>query len=140
MSALPLDRSAAVALGLAGTALPFAGSAEAEAERWLRILRVHGEASLILSSVGVTEAPQGEREHEAEEHAPRLGGGEQDAVARVTDAACQRAAKRGADVIDTSDILIAVAEVYGDAFDRALRAHGTSRKEVLELLDVQSSA
>jgi hypothetical protein len=134
---LPLDRSAAVAVGLAGTAMPFAGSPEAEAERWLRILRVHGDASVILSSVGVTEAPQAEPEHDSGPPAEGRGDTEQDVLARVTDVARRRAGERGADAVDTSDLLMAVTRVYGDAFDHALRAHGSSRQEVLAVLEAQ---
>ena len=140
MTSLPLDPSAAVALGLAGTAMPFAGSADAEAERWLRILRVHGDASLILSSVGFTEAPR--EEPGAQSAPPETPGGEaeKDELERIRLAASEAAAQRGAHAVDTSDLLVAVARVYGDAFDRVLQAHGASREQVFELLDLESAA
>jgi len=133
-----LDRSAAVALGLAGTALPFADSPQAEVDRWLRILSVHGDASLILSSAGFTDAAAEAPTSDAGQ-GPAPGGVEEpDAVTRVSAAARARAVDRGAGVVETSDVLMAVAEVYGDAFDRVLRAHGSSQEEVLELLAVES--
>lgn len=130
-----------MALGIAATAMPFAGSSEAEAERWLRILRMHGDASLILSSLGVTEAPQeGQDQSEPGGGVPAPGGQagpEHDAVTRVTEEAERSAAGRGADLVETGDVLLAVARVYGDTFDRVLRAHGTSGEEVLQLLELR---
>ena len=52
-----LSRDAAMVLGLAGTALPFARTREDEAERWLRVLRLHGGVAGALQAVGVGEAP-----------------------------------------------------------------------------------
>ena len=43
--------------------------------------------------------------------------------------------RRGADRIATADVLMAVMDVYGDDFDRVLRAHGTDRDEMLERLN-----
>ena len=39
---IPLSQDAALVVALAGTAIPFAHSAEDEAERWLRAMRLHG--------------------------------------------------------------------------------------------------
>ncbi|HEY6780716.1 MAG TPA: hypothetical protein VI111_07175, partial [Thermoleophilaceae bacterium] len=44
-------------VALAGTAMPFAHSAEDEAERWLRALRLHGQVGSTLQALGVGEAP-----------------------------------------------------------------------------------
>ena len=44
-------------MALAGTAMPFAHSAEDEAERWLRALRLHGRVGATLQALGVGEAP-----------------------------------------------------------------------------------
>src|SRR5581483_9776453 len=57
--ALPFCTDAAMALGIASTAMPFAASRRAEALRWLRILRLHGEAARVLCALGVGEAPLG---------------------------------------------------------------------------------
>ena len=52
-----LSNDAAMVLGLAGTAMPFAGSREEEAERWLRVLRLHGDVSGSLQALGIGEVP-----------------------------------------------------------------------------------
>jgi len=62
---------------------------------------------------------------------------EHDAVTRVTEEAERSAAGRGADLVETGDVLLAVARVYGDTFDRVLRAHGTSGEEVMQLLELR---
>ena len=56
MSAGPaLAPDAAMVLGIASTAMPFARNREAEAERWLRLLRLHGEVGIALQALGVSE-------------------------------------------------------------------------------------
>ena len=135
MSSFPLERGAAMALGIAATAMPFAGSPQEEAERWLRILRTHGDSSLILSSVGVTEGSQEDSAADSQAAAPSGEVSPHDAVARVAEEAARRAAQRGGEQATTEDLLRAVIDVYGEVFDRVLRAHGTSRAEVLALLD-----
>ena len=124
------DIDAAMVLGMASTAIPFAISPEAEAERWLRILRLHGEAGAALQALGVSEGPL----EASEQHAAGAGAG-QDAVDRVGEIACAAATRRGGDCFGTVDVLRAVIEVYGEDFDRVLRAHGTDRAEVLERLE-----
>jgi hypothetical protein len=136
MSALPApDVDAALVLGMASTALPFARSPEAEAERWLRILRMHGQAGAALQSLGVSEAPI--EEGAAEEVHPAGEGEQRDMVATVTEEAVGLAAHRGASKVGADDVLVAVIQVYGDDFDNVLRAHGTDRYEVLERLGVE---
>src|SRR6185436_17963364 len=54
---IPLSQDAALVVALAGTAIPFAHSAEDEAERWLRAMRLHGQVGAILQALGVGEAP-----------------------------------------------------------------------------------
>lgn len=133
-----LAPDAAIALGIAATAMPFAGSVGAEAERWLRILRVHGEAGAALSALGVSEAPlDAPDEHESRSWADDDN---RDATSRVTAEAERIATRRGVNVIGTDDLLLAVMHVYGADFDRVLQAHGTDRDEVLERLDPPGSA
>jgi hypothetical protein len=129
-----LSQDAAIVLALAETAIPFAVSVEDEAERWVRLLRLHGQVGLALQSLGVGEAPLGTI---AQPHAVRvlrarpLG---EDPVADVTLAARRFAANRGARAAATVDVLFAVIGVYGRTFDRALYIRGTSVEELLERL------
>jgi hypothetical protein len=129
-----LSQDAAIVLALAETAIPFAISPEDEAERWVRLLRVHGQVGGALQALGVGEAPLSTT---AQPHAVRvlrsrpLG---QDPVADVTLAARRLAGKRGARLAGTVDILFAVIGVYGRTFDRALYIRGTSVEELLARL------
>lgn len=128
---------AAMVLGIAATALPFARTPEDEAERWLRVLRLHGEVGVALQALGVSEESLSEHANNAD----RDGAGDaapRDAVALVTERAVQIADERGAAGVATTELLMAVMEVYGDAFDRVLQAHGTDRDEVLARLDLQT--
>jgi uroporphyrinogen-III synthase len=126
---------AAIALGIASTAMPFARTRADEVERWLRVLRVHGQVGIALQALGVSEEPLpgrgrdvgGDREN---------AGGDHDAVALVTEHAVRLAAERGARALATTDILVAVMCVYGEDFDRALEVHGSDRDEVLERLGI----
>jgi hypothetical protein len=140
MSAPPaLDTDAAMVLGIASTAMPFARSAEAEAERWLRILRLHGEAGIALQALGVSEARlEDAAGGAAAERADRARTDDRDVVVAVSESATRIAAGRGMRTVATSDLLMAVIDVYGAAFDRVLRVHGTDRVEVLERLDAQT--
>jgi hypothetical protein len=130
-----VSRDAAMVLGLAGTAMPFARTREDEVERWLRVLRLHGDVAGVLQSVGIGESPL-QRPHKPVDspgltREPR----DSDAVEQVTGQAARIAAERGAATVASADVLRAVMEVYGDAFDRVLRSYGTDRNEVLERLD-----
>jgi hypothetical protein len=127
------DLDAALVLGMASTAIPFARSREAEAERWLRILRLHGEAGVALQALGVSEAPlEGVVAHDEVDEPEGSG----DIVGRVGDAAALAAARRNAPCFGTVDVLVAVIDVYGSEFNHVLRAHGTDRDEVLERIDL----
>lgn len=135
-----LAPDAAMVLGIAATAIPFARTPEDEAERWLRLLRLHGEVGNVLQSLGVSEDaitlhPENGRDPAASA-APgaAAGGGRPDVIALVCESAAQIAAERGAGGVATTDLLIAVLQVYGPVFEQALRAHGTDSDEVLERL------
>jgi hypothetical protein len=125
------DTDAAMVLGMASTALPFARTREAEAERWLRILRLSGQAGVALQALGVSEAPLESSHYEGSEQ-PQASG--EDMVVAVSAAALDAARGRGAHTARTSDVLIAVMQVYGEDFDRVLHVHGTDRDEVLQRL------
>ena len=129
---IPLSQDAALVVALAGTAIPFAHSAEDEAERWLRALRLHGQVGAILQALGVGEAPlmTGAESSDGVE-TPNLG---PDVLDDVTGRATQFAEARKAESVGTADILFAVFDVYGKRFDRALYLRGTSREELVERL------
>ncbi|MHB1809035.1 MAG: hypothetical protein ACYCU0_07035 [Solirubrobacteraceae bacterium] len=134
-----LAPDAAVALGIASTALPFAESAAAASESWLRILRLQGEAGVALQALGVGEGTI-ETEPEGQDDEPRAArDGDPHALSDVTDAAARIAGERGADWIATTDLLLAVMCVYGEDFDRTLRAHGTDRDELSARLGVTTA-
>ena len=144
MSSAPtLAPDAAMVLGIAATAIPFARTPEDEAERWLRVLRLHGEVGNALQSLGVSEdaiEPDPENGHGDPASGAHAGAGarapaeRRDVIGLVGEQAAQVAADRGAAGVATADILIAVMRVYGSVFERALRAHGTDADEVLERL------
>lgn len=144
MSASPaLAPDAAIVVGIASTALPFACTPEDAAERWLRVLRLHGEAGAALQALGVSEGPlRGSGEHD-HAWAPPVSSGAgpdaRDALARVLQSAAASAERRGAAGVGTSDVLMAVMDVYGADFERVLRAHGTDRDEVTERLALVSA-
>jgi hypothetical protein len=130
---IPLSQDAALVVALAGTAMPFAHSAEDEAERWLRALRLHGQVGATLQALGVGEAPL-MTEHEQPNGAdtPPLGA---DVLDDVTRRAGDFAAGREAQTVGTADLLMAVFDVYGKLFERALYLRGTSRDELVEKLN-----
>lgn len=150
-----LAPDAAMVLGIAATAIPFARTPEDEAERWLRVLRLHGEVGNVLQSIGVSEdvislTPENGHADPAAS-APTgtgtsagTGGGaagtdpaageRRDVIALVGQYAERIAAARGSAGVATTDVLVAVLQVYGPVFEQALRAHGTDADEVLERL------
>jgi hypothetical protein len=130
---MKLSQDAGIVLGLAGTALPFAYSREDEAERWLRVLRMHGRVGEALQALGVPEAPlmTYARPTFSNVATPSAGGNPVDAICRR---AVRLADVRAADRVQTVDILFAVFATYGTLFDRALYVRGTSRDELLDRL------
>ncbi|MGO9321542.1 MAG: hypothetical protein ACLQBY_12165 [Solirubrobacteraceae bacterium] len=130
-----LAPDAAIALGIASTAMPFARTSEDEVERWLRVLRLHGQVGIALQALGVSEVPlPGGDTGSDRDGAGALATGDRDAVAHVTEYAIRIADERRARALSTRDILMAVMHVYGEDFDRVLQVHGTDREEVLERL------
>ncbi len=146
MGATPtLAPDAAMVLGIAATAIPFARTPEDEAERWLRLLRLHGEVGAVLQAIGVSEDSIREHAEHADPTQSVVGLDAEnrdvenrDVIARVGERAAQIAQARGVGGVGTTDLLMAVLEVYGAVFERALRAHGTDVEEVLERLAVES--
>jgi hypothetical protein len=134
MNAMPtLAPDAAMVLGIAATAIPFARTPEDEAERWLRILRLHGEVGATLQALGVSEDSlrASHEEVDGERFEDATNPEHRDVIALVTDGAVRVATERGAAGVGTIDVLMAVMQVYGTIFERALRAHGTDADEVL---------
>jgi hypothetical protein len=129
-----LSQDAAIVLALADTAVPFAVGTEDEAERWVRVLRMHGQVGHAMQALGVGEAPL---ESAAQPRAirllrqRRLG---EDIVEIVAETANYFATGRGSPTVCTVDILFAVLAHYGRAFDRALYVRGTTREELIERL------
>lgn len=131
MSAMaPLADDAALVLGIASTALPFACTRTDEAECWLRILRLYGEAGAMLQALGVGEDRL---------QMPGAGGSapddegrakDEDMVARVAEEASHIAHRRAVAGLSTIDLLQAVMRVYGAHFDQALAARGIGGDEV----------
>jgi hypothetical protein len=73
-AAATLAPDAAMVLGIASAAMPFARTPHEEAERWLRVLRLHGEVGVTLQALGVSEGPLGTPpEHEP----PAVPGGDE---------------------------------------------------------------
>jgi ATP-dependent Clp protease ATP-binding subunit ClpA len=146
MSTAPtLAPDAAMVLGIAATAIPFARTPEDEAERWLRLLRLHGEVGAVLQAIGVSEDSIRDHAERIDRTQAQPVDGEADAencdvIARVGERAARIAHARGVGGIGTTDLLMAVLEVYGNVFERALRAHGTDVEEVLERLSGESPA
>ncbi len=131
-----LAPDAAMVLGIASTAMPFARTPEAEAERWLRVLRLHGDAGVALQALGVSEGSlNADAEDTNRDRTAHAGSADdRDVVAKVTENAVHIASRRGAAGVTTSDVLMAVMHVYGADFDRVLQAHGTDSEELLEQL------
>jgi hypothetical protein len=125
---------AAMVLGLVSTAIPFAGTPEAEAERWLRVMRLHGQVGIALQALGVSEMPVSEHDRAGDHEQPAAGGGDPDVIAHVVEHASRIAGERGASGVATPDLLMGVMHVYGEDFDRVLHVHGTDREELLEQL------
>ena len=128
----PLTADAALVLGIAATAMPFAQTFDEQAERWLRTLRGHGEAGAVLASLGVQEGPvSGVGEARAAEPSRAF---DPEAVEVVSEQAGTIAVERGAATLSTRDVLIAVIHVYGETFERVLGAHGVNLGELVERL------
>jgi hypothetical protein len=133
-AALRFSADAAIVTALAETAIPFAAGLEDEAERWVRVLRLHGRVGAALQALGVGEAPlESPAECSAVRAARRRMPGD-DVVGQVTRRAVRFARCRRSSTVATVDVLFALLDVYGKAFDRALYIRGTTRAELLERL------
>ena len=129
------SEDAATVLGLAGTAMAFAGSQEEEVDRWLRTLRLYGEAGATLRAAGIDDASH------APPPSPPNGSraARDETLASVIACAQHFARQRNAPAIGTVELLFGVMRVYGPAFDEALAAQGTDRAELVDRLEAVPS-
>ena len=130
-----LSQDATVVLALARTALPFARSPAEEAERWLRVMRMHGQVGSALQALGVGEGPL---ESPSDEPPVAHPAEERRSTEETVELVCRRAldlARRsGAECVGTVHVLCAVMQLYGPAFDHELYRRGTSRDEIFARL------
>ena len=137
---LGLSQDAAIVLALADTAVPFAHSPEDEAERWVRVMRLHGQVGATLQSLGVGEAPLETAAQPVSVRLLRRRPLGEDVVEMVTQSAREFALGRGGTTVCTIDVLFGLFAVYGKVFDRALYVRGTSREELIERLPADVDA
>ena len=130
-----LSQDAAIVLALADTAVPFAVSTDDEAERWVRVLRMHGQVGCTMQALGVGEAPlESPAQPRAAVRLLRRRSLGEDIVEIVAESATYLARECGSPTVGTVHVLFAVIAHYGRAFDRALYVRGTTRDELLERL------
>jgi hypothetical protein len=130
---IPLSQDAAIVLGLARTAVPFAASFEDEAERWVRVLRMHGQVGQAMQALGIGEAPL---ETAATPRITPRRDRSGRVIAELGERARELAAERRAQLVSTVDVFFAVLDIYGQTFDRALYARGTTRQELIIQLEL----
>ena len=130
---LGLSGDAALVVGLAATAMPFAHTAEDQAESWLRTLRLHGDVGRALASLGMSEEQLLARAMPKSESVgtPVPEG---DVIERVVRSAMEFTIARGGACTGTGDLLFALFDVYGRTMDRAMFMHGTTRSQVFDTL------
>jgi hypothetical protein len=131
----PLSDDAALVAALGATAMPFAGSAEEQAESWIRTLRLHGRVGSALQALGVGEAPLRAAYDIEGNPRPATPPPTGDVAERVVDRAHELASSEGADSTGTVHLLGALFEVYGDVMERAFELHGATRAEITQRLD-----
>lgn len=129
-----LSEDAAIVLALAGTAVWFAASIDDEADCWLRVMRLHGEVGCALQALGVPAAPLETSARAPEVRQWRVRTLGEDAAEMIGRRASDACRARGAPLIRTGDVLEAVIDVYGPAFERVLEQRGTGRDELLTRL------
>jgi len=130
---IPLSGDAALVVGLAATAMPFAHTAEDQAESWLRTLRLHGNVGAALANLGMSEEQLVSRSVPAE-RSVGTPVPEGDVIKHVVRSAMEFTIARGGQAAGTGDLLFAVFDVYGRTMDRAMFMHGLTRSQVFEAL------
>lgn len=131
----PLSEDAALVAALGATAMPFSNTAEAQAESWIRTLRLHGRVGSAMQALGVGEAPL-RAEYDLEGNPrPATPAPEGEVAERVVARAHQLASAEDSDSTCTTHIFGALLEVYGDVMHRTLELHGASAAELQQRLD-----
>jgi hypothetical protein len=97
---------------------------------------MHGYVGGALQAMGVGEAPLETLADVPGTRTARRPG--DDPVAEVGRTAARYARARNARLMGTIDVLFAVLDVYGKAFDRALYIRGATREELLERLATEA--
>ncbi|HLL86496.1 MAG TPA: hypothetical protein VK387_04205 [Thermoleophilaceae bacterium] len=128
------SQDATVVLALARTALPFAQTRTQEAERWLRVMRMHGQVGAALQALGVGEGPLEPPSEEPPAHAARGQRNTAETVERVSRRAVELARRSDAECVGTVHVLFAMIERYGWALDHELYRRGASRDELFARL------
>jgi hypothetical protein len=128
------SQDATVVLALACTALPFAPTRTQEAERWLRVMRMHGQVGAALQALGVGEGPLEPPSEEPPILAERGQRNSTETVEDVCRRAVELARRSDAECVGTVHVLFAVLEKYGWALDHELYRRGTSRDELFARL------
>jgi hypothetical protein len=128
-----------VVLALARTALPFARTPTEEAQRWLRVMRMHGHVGAALQALEVGERALAPASDEPSGAGRRAKGQPRD-VEEVCRAAMELARRSGAECVGTVHVLFAVLQAYGSALDHDLHRRGTSRDEPFARLTAAPAA
>ena len=132
-----LAPDAEIVLAIASTAMPFARTPEDQAERWLRVLRLHGEVGIALQALGVSDVALTESSEAADvESGSSAALQDGDVIVTVSERAMDIAAQRGSAGVSTVELLLAVMSVYGEHFSCVLEAHGGDVEELLDRLGV----
>ena len=121
---LPLSPDAALVLGLASTALPFADSYAAEARCWQRILLPDGGSGAAHQERLWSEPDEQPPASVVFEEAGDGEGGPKERLDRVLAYAARMALERGATAIRTGDLLRGVVHTYGSLFDLGVDSYG----------------
>jgi hypothetical protein len=124
----PPSRHAAGAITLGYLTIAPEAPAADQAERWLRILRLHGRAGQALQRLGIRELPPATVAEPPKSTSSRLAPGS--AQWTVIESAAGLARTAGAPTTDTVHVLFAVRAVFGSSLDRALYGHGVTWEQV----------
>jgi hypothetical protein len=131
----PPSRHAAAALILGYLTVPPEAHPVDQAERWVRILRLHGRTGHALRQAGVRERPLATVAERARGSNGR-GGPRRQVFTRAAEVARQA----GASTTDTVHVLFAVRAVLGSSLDRALYGHGIGWDQLLSQLAGEPAA